>query len=293
MAITTWSANTILNVAWVRNVSGIHRLKITRISAEQVQHAAPCRGRGEVRRRLGDGRGARHGRGHGGAPCPVARRRRRRPSTSAAPSGSSCFSSIRCWSDVGAASSAITTSAPQHDHPRASRAQLVAVGRAHDDRARRCAAAGRRGGGCRPWSRRRRPGSARRARAPWLDAQPAGHHDLLLRSRPTARRDQLLRLGRAHVELADPACWSRCRSARRRAGRRDQNVDRSAMVMFSRTVRRGTGRASARSAGTQHRPASIAARGVAGGTIAPSTATCRRAAGVRPAARRPPRGPTR
>ena len=57
MPITTWSARTILNVAWVRNVDGIQMLNSTRISARRYSTLALPRPGSSERRGLSTGAG--------------------------------------------------------------------------------------------------------------------------------------------------------------------------------------------------------------------------------------------
>ena len=220
MAMTTWSASTSLNVVWVRNVSGIHSPNSTMMSAEQVEHARPAAARAG---------GSRAGAGPGATLVTVVVMPMllgsvgRLDGAVVGHAGSSCSCSMWLVSMSAPTSSATDASAPQHDHPRRQPGQLVACRWSTRRRRRRSPPPGRRGGGCRPSSRRRRPGSARRARAPAAcDAQPAGHHDLLL---VAARQlgDQLLRLRPGARRARSIHCSASRRSARRRADRRDQN----------------------------------------------------------------------
>ena len=165
--MTTWSASTILNVVVVRNVSGIHSREDHQDQGQQVEHA-----------RLAAGRAA----------TLVMERRCRVPVLVWSPGpdvlaadGSSWISSIRSLVISAPCSSAMTTPRCRTIDARAQALELGAVRRAHH--AWRCPRMRRqvdRGGGCRPWSRRRRPGSARRARAPAARSGTSGP------SRPSA-----------------------------------------------------------------------------------------------------------
>ena len=202
MAITTWSASTSLNVVWVRNVSGIHSPKITMISAEQVERARPLQP-GEVERRRRCRRGA------ATVVVVVISGAPRRASVGAITAPSSVTREQLLLLDV-ARLDVGADAARRPRRPRRSTMTRVAsrasssVSVEHTTTAAPLAAAA----STRRWMSAFEPTST-----PWVGssststrgshAQPAGHHDLLL---VAARQlgDQLLRLGRAHVELADP-----------------------------------------------------------------------------------------
>ena len=207
------------------------------------------------------------------------RARRRRPPPSAAPSGISWVSSMRSLVMSAPWSSAITTprcSTITREHSRSSSAlsdehttvavpsrrrqvdEAVDVGlRADVDALRRLV----------------------EHEHPWRAAEPAGHHDLLL---VAARQlaDDRLAARRAHVELVDPdlgvlllgALAQATAATRTAAGRRSSGSRGACSVRNSASL--------ARSAGTAHRPASIAAAGRTAGSSCRRRRPRRRAAGV-------------